>query len=192
MISSKAYIHPLAVVEQDAHVGARSRIWQFCLILPGAEIGEDCNICAHCLIEGAAKIGNRVTLKSGVYLWDKVVVEDDVFIGPCVAFTNDLRPRSRRQPEQYAGTLLKQGCSLGANSTILPVMIGRFAMIGAGSVVTKNVPDHALFAGNPARFRAWVCRCGEKLQMGNGGLARCACGRHFKQSSPTTIEEIST
>ena len=178
MISPEAFIHPLAAVDPDAHVGARTRIWQFCVVLSGAVIGEDCNISTHCLIEGGARIGNRVTVKSGIYLWDQVVVEDDVFIGPGVAFTNDWHPRSRQRPAQLAGTLLRHGCSLGANSTILPVTIGRFAMVGAGSVVTQNVPDFALVTGNPARFQAWVCRCGKKLPLdGDGHLAHCPCGK---------------
>lgn len=189
MISPSASLHPLASVDPDAHIGPRSRIWQFCVILPGAVIGDDCNISTHCLIEGGARLGNRVTVKSGIHLWDQVVVEDDVFIGPGVAFTNDLHPRSRRRPARFASTLLRQGCSLGANSTILPVTIGRFAMVGAGAVVTKNVADFALVTGNPAKFRAWVCRCGAKLQFGDGGLARCACGLHFEKSSATTLQE---
>jgi len=177
-------------VDPDAHVGPRSRIWQFCVVLSGAVIGEDCNISSHCLIEGGARIGNRVTVKSGIYLWDQVVVEDDVFIGPGVAFTNDWHPRSRQRPARFAGTLLRHGCSLGANSTILPVTIGRFAMVGAGSVVTQNVPDFALVVGNPAKFHAWVCRCGAKLKCGDGRLAQCACGRQFEQSSATTLLEL--
>lgn len=176
-------------MDPAADVGQRSRIWPFCVILPGAVIGDDCNISSHCLIEGGARLGNRVTVKPGIQLWDQVVVEDDVFIGPGVAFTNDLRPRSRQRTARFASTLLQQGCSLGANSTILPVTIGRFAMVGAGSVVTKNVPAHALVTGNPARIRAWVCCCGEKLQLGDDGLARCGCGRHFAKSDATTLRE---
>ena len=192
VISPEASIHPLAAVAPDADVGPRTRIWQFCVVLPGAVIGDDCNICAHCMIEGGALVGNRVTVKCGIYLCDMVVVEDDVHLGPGVAFTNDLRPRSRQRHGQFTGTLLQQGCSVGSNCTILPVTIGRSAMVGAGSVVTKDVPDFALVAGNPARFRAWVCRCGEKLMLDGGGQARCTCGRQFEKSGTSTLQEIPT
>ena len=189
MISPDAFIHPLAAVEPGARIGAHTRVWQFCVILPGAVIGDECNLCAHTLIEGRARLGDRVTVKSGVYLWDEVTVEDDVFIGPCVAFTNDLRPRSRQHSGHFTPTLLRQGCSLGANSTILPVIIGRFAMVGAGAVVTRDVPDHALVTGNPAKFRGWLCRCGAKLSFSPEGAAACACGRRFEQTGDFPIKE---
>jgi len=173
-------VHSHALVESGVVIGARTRIWAFAHVLPGAVIGEDCNICDHTFIEGAVRLGNRVTIKCGVYLWDGLVLEDDVFIGPCVAFTNDMRPRSKRYPESYAVTKLRQGCSIGANATILPgITIGRWAMIGAGAVVTKDVPDFALVVGNPGRFRAWVCRCGEKLEPASAGLFSCRCSRSY-------------
>ena len=191
MISPTAFIHPLAAVEQGATIGGRSRVWQFCVILPGAVIGEDCNICAHSMIEGGVQLGDRVTVKSGVYLWDEITAEDDVFIGPCVAFTNDLRPRSRQRSGAFSPTRLRQGCSLGANSTILPVTIGRFSMVGAGAVVTRDVPDHALVTGNPARVRGWLCRCGQKLSFSPANEAACACGRRYEQAGEFLIKEAN-
>lgn len=144
--------HPSSDV-QSATIGEGTRVWQFCVILPQARIGRDCNICSHCLIENKVTVGDRVTVKSGVQLWDGIHIEDDVFIGPNVTFTNDLFPRSRQWPEQYAQTLIRRGASIGANATILAgVTIGENAMVGAGSVVTKDVPAKAVVAGNPARL----------------------------------------
>lgn len=143
-------IHPSADV-QSSSIGKGSRIWQFCVILPGASIGENANICSHVLIENDVSVGDNVTIKSGVQLWDGVTVEDNVFVGPNVTFTNDLHPRSKKYPESFARTVIKNGASIGANATILPgVTIGEGAMIGAGAVVTRNVPDFATVVGNPA------------------------------------------
>lgn len=144
-------IHPLSDV-QSPHVGPATRIWQYVVVLPNAQIGEDCNICAHVLIENDVTVGNRVTVKSGVQLWDGLRVEDDVFIGPNVTFTNDPFPRSKQFPPVFAVTTVKAGASIGGGATILPnLTIGRAAMVGAGAVVTKSVPDNALVVGNPAR-----------------------------------------
>jgi len=173
-------VHPDALIDHSAIIGDRTRIWAFAHILAGAHIGTDCNVCDHTLIEGAVRVGNRVTIKSGVFLWDGVVVEDDVFIGPCAAFTNDRRPRSR-QYVPYPVTLLRRGCSIGANATVLPgVTVGCWAMVGAGAVVTRDVPDFALVYGNPARQHGWVCHCGEPVVFALGAFhATCACGAAF-------------
>jgi acetyltransferase-like isoleucine patch superfamily enzyme len=150
--SPEYFVHPQAICESGS-IGPGTRIWAFSHILPGAVIGNDCNICDHVFIEGAAKIGSRVTIKSGVQLWDGVVVEDDVFIGPNATFINDLFPRSKQQPSVFQKTLIERSASIGANATILAgLTIGRSAMIGAGSVVTKDVPPNAVVAGNPARI----------------------------------------
>ncbi len=144
-------IHPLSDV-QSTNIGHGTRIWQFSVVLEKAIIGINCNVCAHTLIENDVVIGNNVTIKSGVYIWDGSRIEDDVFIGPCVAFTNDKYPRSKVYPETFSNIVIKQGASIGANSTLLPgITIGKKAMVGAGSVVTRNVPDYALVVGNPAK-----------------------------------------
>ncbi len=146
--------HPLADV-QSPHIGAATRIWQFVVVLPQARIGADCNICSHVLIENDVVIGDRVTVKSGVQLWDGLRVGDDVFIGPNVTFSNDLYPRSRNADFQKLQTVLEDGASIGAGATVLPgVRIGAGAMVGAGSVITKDVPPGATVVGNPARILA--------------------------------------
>lgn len=187
-IHPTAFIHPLAQVESGASIGARTRVWAFAHILPGARIGDDCNICDHTFIEGGVVLGARVTVKCGVFLWDGLVIGDDVFLGPNATFTNDLRPRSR-QPYENLTMVLQNGCSIGANSTVVPgLTIGQWAMVGAGSVVTRNVPAFALVAGNPARKRAWVCLCGRKLDFGSQQRALCACGNKFKLTTTDLVE----
>jgi len=182
--------HSLAVVEPGVAIGKGTRIWAFAHIVKGAVIGEDCNICDHTFIEGQVRMGDRVTIKCGVFLWDGLRLEDDVFVGPAAVFTNDLRPRSRRQLEDTYQTVLKEGCTVGANSTTLPgLTIGRWAMVGAGAMVTRSVPDHALVLGNPARLVGWVCRCGEKLAPTTGARLICRCGLAYKQFSEDKVEE---
>ncbi|WHN66360.1 acyltransferase [Cysteiniphilum sp. QT6929] len=145
-------IHPLSDV-QSLNIGKDTRIWQFVVVMERARIGENCNICSHCLIENKVNIGNNVTIKSGVQIWDGIALEDDVFIGPNVTFTNDKIPRSKRFLAEYPETIIKKGASLGANATILPgVVVGEYAMIGAGSVVTQNIPAKEVWVGNPAKF----------------------------------------
>ncbi|HBV2904090.1 TPA: N-acetyltransferase [Citrobacter freundii] len=149
-------IHKLSDV-QSTNIGEDTRIWQFVVILKNAVIGRNCNICANTMIENDVIIGNNVTVKSGVYIWDGITIEDDVFIGPCVAFTNDKHPRSKMYPAAFLKTIVKKGASIGANATILPgIEIGEKAIVGAGSVVTKNVPPYAVVVGNPAKVVKWI------------------------------------
>lgn len=156
-------IHQLADVKTTS-VGKSTRVWQFCVILEGAVIGNNCNINAHVLIENDVVIGDNVTVKSGVQIWDGLVIEDNAFIGPNVTFTNDILPRSKQYPDQFQRTLIKKYASIGANATILGGLeIGEYSMIGAGSVVTKNILDHELWYGNPAKKRGYVCQCADKL-----------------------------
>ena len=136
--------HKLSVVESD-EIGKGTRIWAFAHILPGAKIGSNCNICDHTFIENDVIIGNNVTIKCGVYLWDAMRIEDNVFIGPNATFSNDKFPKSKQKPPVFLPIVLKRGCSIGANATILPnVTIGETAMIGAGAIVTKDVPPQSV------------------------------------------------
>jgi len=146
-------IHPLSDVHASVVIEKDTRIWQFSVILEGATIGENCNICAHTLVEGNVIIGDNVTIKSGVFLWDGLRVANNVFIGPNATFTNDKFPRSKQYPNEFPETLLHESATIGANATILPgIIIGKGAMVGAGAVVTQNVPEFAIVAGNPAKI----------------------------------------
>lgn len=146
------YIHPLADVQTE-QIGEDTKIWQFCVILKNAQIGCNCNICAHCFVENDVKVGNNVTVKSGVYLWDGIEIEDNVFIGPNVTFTNDKYPRSKQYPDHFQKIKIKKGVSIGAGAIVLGgLTIGENAMVGAGSVVTKNIPAGQLWMGNPAKY----------------------------------------
>lgn len=143
-------VHPLADVGA-AEIGAGTRVWQYAVIVSGAQVGRDCNVCAHTFVEGHVTVGDRVTIKNGVFLWDGLVIEDDVFLGPNCTFTNDRHPRSGQHID-YPVTTIRRGASIGAGAVILPgLTIGEGAMIGAGAVVTKSVPDDEIWVGNPAR-----------------------------------------
>jgi UDP-2-acetamido-3-amino-2,3-dideoxy-glucuronate N-acetyltransferase len=156
-MSDKPFIHERAIVEPGARVGAGTRVWAFAHVLGGAVIGRDCNVCDGVFVENDVVIGDRVTLKCGVQVWDGVRLDDDVFVGPNATFTNDLFPRSRQRPEKFVETRVRKGASLGANCTILAgVVIGQNAMVGAGAVVTKDVPPHAIVVGNPAAIRGYA------------------------------------
>jgi len=149
-------IHPKAIVETKS-VGKNTRVWAFAHILPQAVIGENCNICDHVFIENDVRVGDNVTIKCGVQLWDGIEIEDNVFIGPNVTFTNDPLPRSKKKPPRFSRTLVKKGASIGANATILPgITIGQNAMVGAGSVVTIDVPANAVVKGNPAQIDGYI------------------------------------
>jgi acetyltransferase-like isoleucine patch superfamily enzyme len=159
--------HPNALCESGT-IGERTRVWAFAHILPGARIGADCNICDQVFIENDVVVGDRVTVKCGVQLWDGLRVEDDVFIGPNATFTNDPFPRSRKRPPEFAETFIRRGASIGANSTILPgITIGERAMVAAGAVVTRSVPPNAIVRGNPARIVGYV----DAVKSGEPGSA---------------------
>ncbi|WP_386067798.1 WxcM-like domain-containing protein [Tahibacter sp. UC22_41] len=168
--AAAAFVHPNGLCESP-NVGNGSRIWAFAHVLPGARIGTDCNICDHVFVENDVVVGDRVTIKCGVQLWDGLRVEDDVFIGPNATFTNDRFPRSKQYPDSFPQTHIGRGASIGANATILPgVSIGQHAMVGAGAVVTRSVPPYAIVVGNPARIVGYA---GERSDLGSpkAGLA---------------------
>ena len=169
--------HPKALVETN-QIGPDTRVWAFAHIMKGARVGSGCNICDHAFIEAGAVVGNRVIVKNGVSIWDKITIEDQVFVGPNVVFTNDMWPRAG---EDLLPTLVGLGATIGANSTILcGITIGKFGFIGAGSVVTRDVPDYALFFGNPAGKRGYVCECSRKLVKGDSNSYQCRrCSRTF-------------
>lgn len=161
------YKHPQALVEPES-IGDNTRIWAFAHVLPGAQIGAECNICDHVFIENNVVIGDRVTIKCGVQIWDGLRIEDDVFIGPNATFTNDLFPRSKDYPQEFAKTVIREGASIGANATILAgITIGKKAMVGAGAVVTRDVPPNAIVIGNPAIVKGYVDFKGEDAPVLN-------------------------
>ena len=181
------FVHPSALCETD-EVGAGTKIWAFAHVMSGAVVGSECNVGDHAFIESGARIGDRVTVKNLVMCWEGVTVEDDVFLGPAVVFTNDPYPRSPRMPQAASRyrrkedwlepTLVRKGASIGAGAIIrCGVTIGPFAMIGAGALVTKNVPAHCLVLGQPARSCGWVCFCGRRL---DDELFCASCGLRYR------------
>ncbi|AMM53558.1 acyltransferase [Pyrococcus kukulkanii] len=187
MGEGKYFVHPTAVVEEDVVVGEGTRIWHFAHIRKGAKIGKNCNIGKDVYIDVGVEIGNNVKIQNGVSVYRGVKVEDDVFLGPHMTFTNDLYPRSFNEDWEVVPTLVKKGASIGANATIVcGVTIGEYAMVGAGSVVTKDVPPFGLVYGNPARLKGFVCYCGRPLkeivrEEKDFVVYKCShCGREVK------------
>lgn len=184
------FVHPNALVE-TGQIGEGTRIWAFAHVMKEASIGTNCNIGDHCFIEAGVRIGNNVTIKNGNMIWAGVQLEDGVFVGPHVSFTNDLYPRSPRLAQahkRYSNcnwllpTIIRRGATLGAGAVILAGhVIGEFSMVGAGAVVTKDVPGYALVIGNPAQAHGWVCRCGHPLEFHSGHAACCECALAFIQ-----------
>ncbi|WP_010663458.1 acyltransferase [Marinilabilia salmonicolor] len=178
-------IHALADV-QSKNIGKNTQVWQFSVILKNARIGENCNINCHTFIENDVVMGNNVTVKSGVYLWDGITIEDDVFIGPNATFINNSNVRSKQYPGKHIGATIKKGASIGANSTIMGnLTISEYAFIGAGSVVTKDIPPYTLCYGNPAKQHGFVCKCGNKLSP---ELHCTKCKKSYKLQNNTISE----
>jgi UDP-2-acetamido-3-amino-2,3-dideoxy-glucuronate N-acetyltransferase len=159
-------------------IGEGTEVWQYCVILKNAVIGKACNICFNVFIENDVVIGDNVTIKSGVQIWDGLTIEDHVFIGPNATFTNDLYPRSKNKTVELSKTTIRTGASIGANVSVLcGVTIGKWAMIGIGSVITKDIPDYTLWYGNPAKLKGYICQCGKKLDI---SLSCKRCTRNYR------------
>ena len=183
------YVHPSAFVDDGAQLGAGTKVWHFCHVYGTARLGERCILGQNVMVGPRVVLGNNVKVQNNVSIYEGVEIEDDVFCGPSMVFTNVINPRSAiERKTEFRRTLVKRGASMGANCTIVcGVTIGRYAFVGAGAVVTRDVADYALVAGAPARGRAWVCECSEKLRVGGGGdggggeLVKCgACGRRYR------------
>lgn len=189
MTKNKYYIDDKAVVKTDK-IGRDSAIWQFCVVLDGAKIGSNVNINAHCLVENDVVIGNDVTIKSGVYLWDGIIIEDKVQIGPNATFTNDKYPRAKAHDFELERTVVKEGASIGAAATILGgTTIGRYALLGADTLITKDVPDYALVYGTPAEIHGYVCECAQKLEF-KDDIAICTtkdCGKQYRMDEEKVV-----
>src|SRR6185436_6333464 len=174
---SDVFIHESAYVDDGAQVGAGTKIWHFCHVMPGAVIGAQCSLGQNVVMMNGTRMGRNCKIQNNVSIYTGVILEDDVFCGPSMVFTNVMNPRSHvPRKDEYKQTLVKRGASLGANSTIVcGHTIGQFAFIGAGSVVTKNIPDYALVVGNPGRISGWMCACGVKLAAGSQPPATAVC-----------------
>lgn len=192
------FVHASSYVDAPCKIGSGSKIWHFSHVMSDCVIGERCNIGQNVVISPGCTIGNNVKIQNNVSIYTGVVLEDDVFCGPSMVFTNVINPRSHiSRKDEYKRTLVKRGASIGANSTVVcGTTLGRYSFVGAGSVVTRDVPDYAMVYGNPARLRGWVCYCGEKLSFaatGNGTeRASCgACGRGYAKHDDVVVEEAA-
>ena len=181
----KAYfVHPTTIIEEPVEIGEKTQIWHYGHVMSGAKIGENCILGQNVFISRRVILGNNVKIQNNVSVYDGVALEDGVFCGPSMVFTNVMNPRSfiSRRAE-FRETLVKKGATIGANATIVcGHTIGQYALVGAGAVVTEDVPDYTLTYGNPARVRGWVCQCGEQITF-RSGKARCrACGKAYRKN----------
>jgi UDP-2-acetamido-3-amino-2,3-dideoxy-glucuronate N-acetyltransferase len=177
------FVHPAAVVDEGAEIGQGTKIWHFTHIMAAARIGENCIIGQNVFIGSGAILGNNIKVQNNVSIFDGVILEDDVFCGPSMVFTNVFNPRSFiSRKKEFRKTEVKRGATIGANVTIVcGNTIGLYAFIGAGSVVTRDVPDYALVYGNPGKVKGWVCQCAEEISFRSGNAVCKACGRQYKK-----------
>lgn len=191
------FIHESSYVDDGAEIGSGTKIWHFCHIMSGSRIGKNCNIGQNVLISPDVIIGSNVKIQNNVSIYTGVIIEDDVFLGPSMVFTNVINPRSHvNRKNEYKKTIVCSGASIGANATIIcGNTLGRFCFVGAGSVVTKNVPDYALVYGNPAKIHGWICECGEQLtfsEQGNKQTTICnVCKRSYQKFGQSVREEVN-
>ena len=185
------FVHESSYVDDGAEIGAGTKIWHFCHVMPGAKIGERCNIGQNVLVSSGVTLGNNVKIQNNVSLYTGVIVEDDVFLGPSMVFTNVINPRSHvSRKDEYKTTLVRKGASIGANATIVcGVTLGKYCFVGAGAVVTKDVPDYALVYGSPARLRGWMCQCGEQLKFEDDRAVCKSCGDAYRKQHQTVGPE---
>jgi UDP-2-acetamido-3-amino-2,3-dideoxy-glucuronate N-acetyltransferase len=178
------FVHPSSYVDEPCEIGAGTKIWHFSHIMKNCRIGAGCNIGQNVVVSPEVTIGSNVKIQNNVSVYTGCILEDDVFCGPSMVFTNVVNPRSHvTRRDEYRTTRVRRGASLGANSTIVcGITIGRYAFVGAGAVVTRDVPDYALVYGNPARVRGWMCACGIALEFGESGRGECgSCGSRYRK-----------
>jgi UDP-2-acetamido-3-amino-2,3-dideoxy-glucuronate N-acetyltransferase len=197
----KYFAHETAVIDEGAQIGEGTRIWHFSHVMSGARIGRDCNFGQNVVVHPTAVVGNGVKVQNNVSIYDAVILEDDVFCGPSMVFTNVINPRSHTpRKDEYMTTLVKQGATIGANATVVcGNIVGKHAFVGAASLVTSDVPDHALVFGVPARFQGWMCKCGVPLKTvtdhkGSEQVTCGICGRKYskQRNKIVLIEEPSS
>lgn len=182
-MKKRYYAHPTAVIGYPVEIGEGTKIWHFCHIMAGAKIGKNCIIGQNVFIASGAVLGNNIKVQNNVSIYDGVILEDDVFCGPSMVFTNVFNPRSFiSRKKEFRQTLVKRGATIGANATVIcGNTIGQYAFIGAGSVVTKDVPDYALVYGNPGKVKGWVCQCAEEIVFQSGKAICKSCGKKYKK-----------
>lgn len=181
-MEDKFWAHETSIIENKNCIGRGTKIWQFCNLMDGCQVGEKCNIGQNVFIENDVVVGNRVTIKNNISLYSGIKCEDDVFLGPNCVFTNVINPRSFiSRKNEFKCTFIKRGATIGANATIVcGNVIGSYSMVGAGAVVTKNVPDYSLVTGNPARLIGFVCKCGSKLQKKGNYYSCVECSKKYE------------
>jgi UDP-2-acetamido-3-amino-2,3-dideoxy-glucuronate N-acetyltransferase len=184
-MEKKYFVHPTAIVDEPVDIGEGTKIWHFTHIMSGAQIGAGCIIGQNVFVSSQARLGNNIKIQNNVSIFDGVILEDDVFCGPSMVFTNVFNPRSFiSRMKELRKTLVRKGATIGANATIVcGNTVGQYAFIGAGSVVTKNVPDYALVYGNPGEVKGWVCQCAEAMNFRSGKGVCKACGKKYRKDS---------